>query len=90
MSRVNLTLYHVVEIMWFDSGSATCHYWIWKSLNIVLVFVILSQFGPKFLKTESISFPCHVSIWHCATVAETMWFDSDSVTCHYWIWKVSM
>jgi len=27
-----------------------------KSLNVVLVFVILSQFGPNFLKTESISF----------------------------------
>jgi len=26
-----------------------------KSLNIVFVFVILSQFGPKFFKTESIS-----------------------------------
>jgi len=26
-----------------------------KSLNVVLVFVILSQFGPKFFKIESIS-----------------------------------
>jgi len=26
-----------------------------KSLNVVPVFVILSQFGPKFFKIESIS-----------------------------------
>jgi len=34
-----------------------------------------------------------VSIWHCVTwqrLAETVWCGSDSATCHYWMWKVSM
>jgi len=30
LPRVNLTLCHVAEIVWCGSGSATCHYWMWK------------------------------------------------------------
>jgi len=29
----------------------------------------------------------NLTLYH---VAETMWCDSDSATCHYWMWKVSM
>jgi len=40
-----------------DSVMWQCHVPLWdvKTLNVVLVFVILSQFGPYFFKTKSIS-----------------------------------
>jgi len=54
LPRVNLTLCHVIETMMWQWQ---CHVSILdvKSLNVVPIFVILSQFDPNFVKIKSIS-----------------------------------
>jgi len=27
---MSMTLCHMTETMWYDSGNVNCHYWMWK------------------------------------------------------------
>ena len=48
--------------------------WDVKNLNVVFVFVILAQFGPIFLKIESISIPIQIETKFYLYINVTMIF----------------